>query len=152
MSLRQGGDYLKYHEGQHGGAMLQGADLSALGGEGLPSNLRASAHLGGLDRACGEIQGLKDQAGGRHKSKKNKKGKKSRKSKSKSKKSRKSKGKSKKRTHRRRHHRRRGGAMGYAPFPSQGMLLDSTIQYAKSGQHPLWNDVEVAAANARASM
>ncbi len=154
MSLAQGGDYFKYHEGQHGGgAPLQGADLSSIGGEGLPSQLRSAAHLGGLDNAFREIQGLRDQAGGRRKSRKGRKS--SRKSrKGGNRKSRKG-GNRKSRNRKSRkggNRKRRGGAMGYAPFPSAGSLLDSSLDYAKSGQNPHWNDVEVAMARARANM
>jgi len=153
-SLAQGGDYFKYHEGQHGGgAPFQGADLSAIGGEGLPSQLRSSAHLGGLDNAFREIQGLRDQAGGKRKSR-NRRGRKggnrkSRKSrKGGNRKSRKGGNRKNKNKSRR---RRRGGAMGYAPFPSPGSLLGG-VSYAELGQNPQWRGVEVDMARARANM
>ena len=63
MSMGHGGDYLKIHEGQHGGA-LAGAPLSEMGGA-LPSAMRGPAMLGGLDRAFNGIAGLKDQTGGK---------------------------------------------------------------------------------------
>ena len=63
MSMGQGGDYLKYHVGQHGG--MAGAPLSAIDGSVLPMSLRGAAHMGGLDKSFTEISGLKDQAGGR---------------------------------------------------------------------------------------
>ena len=120
MSQGQGGDYLKYHVGQHGGAAMAGAPLSSLG-ETLPMALHGPARIGALDAAMSEIAGLKDQAGGRRKSKKSKKSK--------------------------RHTRRRGGAMGYAPFPSAGMLL---ADYSKAGITPQWKSgVEFDAATAR---
>ena len=155
MSNGQGGDYLSYHSKQHGGA-LQGADVSVLGQDSLPSQLRASAHLGGLDKSFEAIRGLSDHSGGRrtrrnrrkHRSMGGRKhGKKSKSKKSKSKKSKKSKSKKSKRSRR----TRRGGAMGYSPFPSSGMLL-SQDDASKAGLNPHWRDVEVNAAAARARM
>lgn len=149
MSLGQGGDYLKYHVGQHGGAALQGADLSSMGNDALPDQLRASAHLSGLDKAFADIRGLSDHSGGRR----SRKGR-SRKSRSASRKSRKS-SKSRKshksRKSRKSHKRRRGGALGYASFPSAGMLLSASEQ-DKAGLNPHWRDVEVDAARARAGL
>ena len=174
MSLGQGGDYLKYHVGQHGGASnFEGAPLDSLSGQGLDSSLRASAMLGGLDKAFGEIQGLRDQAGGkRRKSRKGGKRRMSRKGGNRKGGNRKShkggnrKGGNRKtrnrKTRNRKSHkggnrkslRRRGGAaLGFSSFPSQGMLLDSSREYAQAGQAPSrWNGVEVAAAEARAAM
>lgn len=63
MSMGQGGDYMKYHQGQHGGN-LSGAPLSELG-QTLPMGLRGPAHISGLDGAFQQIAGLKDQAGGK---------------------------------------------------------------------------------------
>jgi hypothetical protein len=40
--------------------------------------------------------------------------------------------------HRRKSHRRRGGSLGYAPFPSSGMLLSSSKAYAQAGLNPEW--------------
>ena len=34
--------------------------------------------------------------------------------------------------------RRRGGSMGYAPFPNKGMLLDTSREYAQAGLNPQW--------------
>jgi hypothetical protein len=133
MSMGQGGDYLKYHVGQHGGAELRGADVSVIGNDSLPSGMIASAHLSGLEKAFGAIRGLSDQAGGRRRSKRSKRSKKS------------------KRSKRSRRTRRRGGAMGYAPFPSGGMLLSAADQ-AKAGLNPHWRGVETDAAAARASL
>ena len=62
MSLGQGADYFKYHEGKHGGA----APLSAIG-QMLPEALRGPAHIGGIDKAIADVRGLKDQAGGKRK-------------------------------------------------------------------------------------
>jgi hypothetical protein len=130
MSLGQGADYFKYHEGQHGG-MAPIADI----GKTLPAELRGPAHIGGIDKAIADVRGLRDEpdymvaapakvGGRRHKRKAHKK--------------------SHKRSHRRsRHHkrrsmRRRGGALGYAPFPSSGMLLSSSSAYAQAGLNPEW--------------
>lgn len=157
MSLGQGADYLKYHVGQHGGA-LQGADLSSLGNDALPNQLRASAHISGLDKAFEDIRGLSDHSGGRRKSRKASKGrsasKKARKAskKAKSRKSRKSHKRSKSRKGRpASHKRRRGGALGFAPFPAAGMLLSSS-EHDRTGLNPHWRDVEVDAARARAGL
>jgi len=171
MSYGQGGDYLKYHAGQHGGA-LEGAPLSEIGGSGLPSALRGPAHIAGLDKAFSDIAGLKDQAGGRRRtrrSQKKKGGKRSsRRSQRKSQKSKggkrrsqrksqKSKG-GKRRSHRRSRKQRKqrksqGGAhLGYAPLGGASMLLDGA-GYAKAGLTPEWNGgVEFDAAKARAAM
>lgn len=129
MSLGQGADYFKYHEGQHGGAALgMGPFPEAVLSPGLPEALRGPAHIGGIDKAIADVRGLKDQAGGKRRkhrkgSKKHSKG-----TKKHSKKHRK--------THRR--HRRNGGALGYAPFPSSGMLLSSPTAYAQAGLNPEW--------------
>jgi len=128
MSLGQGTDYFKYHEGQHGGAALgMGPFPEAVLSPGLPEALRGPAHIGGIDKAIADVRGLKDQAGGKRR--KHRKGsKKHNKSRRHSRKHRK--------THRR--HRRNGGALGYAPFPSSGMLLSSPRAYAEAGLNPEW--------------
>jgi len=166
MSMGQGGDYLKYHVGQHGGAALVGADLSH--DSMLPSQLRASAHLAGIDRAIAEVQHYKDQAGGRRKRRGSKRSKRSKRSghkrskrsgskrsghkRSGSKRSGSKRSGSKrsgsKRSHRRRTHRRRGGALGYAPFGAKAMLL-SPSEVQQAGLNPHWRDVETEAAKVR---
>ena len=40
--------------------------------------------------------------------------------------------------HRKTHRKRRGGSLGYAPFPSSGMLLSSPKAYAEAGLNPEW--------------
>jgi len=132
MSLGQGADYFKYHEGQHGGAALgMGPFPEAVLSPGLPEALRGPAHIGGIDKAIADVRGLKDQAGGKRR--KHRKGtKKHGKSHKKHSKSHKKHSKS----HRR--HRRNGGALGYAPFPSSGMLLSSPKAYAEAGLNPEW--------------
>jgi hypothetical protein len=44
----------------------------------------------------------------------------------------------------------KGGALGFAPFPSSGMLLDSQKAYAQAGLNPEWKtDVAYTAAKIR---
>lgn len=147
MSLGQGGDFLKYHVGQHGGNHLMGAPMSAITQSSLPPQMRGPALLGGLDGAMKDIQGLQD--GGRRRHRKQKKNSKKN-GKKHSKKHSKKNGKKNARKNRRTR-RSRGGALGFAPFPSQGMLLNSSMDYAKAGLNPEWNSVEQDAANVRAS-
>ena len=131
MSLGQGADYFKYHEGQHGGSALgMGKFPEAVMDTGLPAALRGPAHIGGIDKAFADIAGLKDQAGGKRK-RSSKHRKSHRKSHSKS-------HKRHSRKHRKTQRRRRGGSLGYGPFPSQGMLLSSPKQYAEAGLNPEW--------------
>lgn len=154
MSLGQGADYFKYHVGQHGGmtsdANIGGAPLRAISHSMLPQDLRMAAHVGGLDKAIDYSRQFKDQAGGRrsHRCKKHgKKHCKCRKSRKSRKSHRKSHCKSRRHSHHKRHgkthrkrssHRKRGGNMGYAPFPNKGMLLDSSREYAQAGLNPQW--------------
>jgi hypothetical protein len=59
MSLGQGADYFKYHEGQHGGAALgMGPFPEAVLSPGLPEALRGPAHIGGIDKAIADVRGL----------------------------------------------------------------------------------------------
>jgi len=37
-----------------------------------------------------------------------------------------------------RNKKRKGGSLGFAPFPSSGMLLDSQKAYAQAGLNPEW--------------
>jgi hypothetical protein len=129
MSLGQGADYFKYHQGQHGGV----APLSAIG-KTLPPELAGAAHLTGINKAYADIAGLKDGGdtdpivvpGGSTTGGRRRKHKKSR--------------KHSRKVHRRsyRNKRRNGGALGYAPFPSSGMLLKTSAQYAQAGLNPEW--------------
>ena len=124
MSLGQGADYFKYHEGQHGGGLAYGKFPDVVMDSGLPAPLRGPAHIGGIDKAIADVRGLSDApsgtVGGRRR--------------------RHSKRHSKRhsRKHRRSHRRRRGGSLGYAPFPSAGMLLSSPKEYAQAGLNPEW--------------
>lgn len=224
MSLGQGADYFKYHEGQHGGASLgMGAYPSAVLSPGLPDALRGPAHIGGIDKAIADVRGLCDPpncpgttTGGRRKSMRNRNkfcgG--NRRNRTRRNRRYKRGGKSSieagdcvtltpcssdtsnkekffpaaipvplpsaasnndnpsdpsnKKNFipaaipvplrsaplpsaplpsapegnllggRNRRNRRRGGALGYAPFPSQGMLLSSSTQYAQAGLNPEW--------------
>jgi len=161
MSNGQGGDYLKYHVGQHGGA-LEGAPLSEIGSSGLPSALRGPAHIGGLDKAFADVAGMKDQAGGRRRTRRSQGGKRrSRRSQCSKKqggrrRSQRSQGgrRSQRRSRKQRKQRKsQGGAhLGYAPLGGASMLLNGA-GYAKAGLTPEWNGgVEFDAAKMRAAM
>jgi hypothetical protein len=150
MSLGQGTDFFQYHKGQHGGdQLIQPAPLSAIEDCMLPQNLRASAHVGGLDAAIKYASQFKDQAGGRRTRRRSHRGK-----------HRHSRrchhgGKRKQRKsqrHQRKHRKSRGGAeLEYAPFPSKGMLLNDQM-YAQAGLNPSWkNDVAYVDAKIRDS-
>ena len=149
MSLGQGADYFKYHEGQHGGSdyqsNIQGSPLSAITHSTLPEALRGPAHLQGIDKAYADIAGLKDQAGGRRKrhAKRHSKRHAKRHSKRHSKRHGKHHSKRHHKTRRHSHRRIRGGSdyqanMSGAPFPSPGMLLSSPRAYAEAGLNPEW--------------
>jgi len=152
-SLGQGQQFLNYHQGQHGGYNASGAPLSAITASSLDGALRGPAHLGGLDKAFAAIAGLSDQQGGRRRrSKRAKKhGKKhSKRSKKGGKRSKKHGKRSKKHTRR----YKRGGSheLGFAAFPSKGMLL-SGAQYSQAGLNPEWkNAVEFDSAMQRSAM
>lgn len=145
ISKGQGADYFNYHRGQHGGV----APLSALGGELISPEMRGPAHVGGIDKALQDVSGLKDQAGGRRKSRRNKS--------RKSRKSRRNNSRKDRRNKSRRNKSRRSHGGGThltgAPFPSQGMLLDSQKSYAQAGLNPEWRtDVAFDLAKARQGM
>jgi len=137
MSLGQGADYFKYHEGQHGGGLDYGKFPEAVLSPGLPDALRGPAHIGGIDKAIADVKNLCDPpncptatTGGRRKHTRRHK-----------KSHHKRRHSHHKRHHKRRHSSRRrthGGTLGYAPFPSSGMLLNSSKQYAQAGLNPEW--------------
>ena len=133
-SLGQGADYLKYHEGQHGGLnYANGAPLSAITASTLPPSLAGPAMLNGLNKAYADVAGLSDQQGGRYRRTKRSK-------------------RSKK--HGGTRHRKRGGSheLGFSPFPSTGMLL-SEAQYSQAGLSPEYkNAVEFDSAMLRSAM
>ena len=149
MSLGQGTDFFQYHKGQHGGAeIIQPAPLSAIENSMLPQNLRASAHIGGLDAAIKYASQFKDQAGGRR-TRRRKHG-------SRHRHSRRchhgGKRKQRKQSRQRKQRKSRGGAeLGYAPFPNNGMLLNKQM-YAQAGLNPSWkNDIAFVDAKIRDS-
>jgi hypothetical protein len=114
----------------------------------LPGALRGPAGLNGLDMAFSDIKGMRDppydgpmMGGKRRKRRKHGKHCKTHK---KSKHNKCNKKSSKKRRH------SRGGSLGYAPFPSQGMLLDSEKAYADAALRPEWKTgVEIMDARIR---
>ena len=138
MAQGQGGDYLKYHVGQHGG---QRGGVAPVGDTGvMDASLRGPAMLASQDQAFAAIAGLKDQAGGK------------RSKRSKSSKSAKSAKRSKRNARSKRSKKTRGGSLAYAPFDGKGMLL-SQSDYAKAGLSPSWSsNLEFQAASARASL
>ena len=126
MSQAQGGDFFKYHAGQHGGA----APVSSIGVPVLAAGMAGPAMMTGLDRAIADTAGMRDppydampalpaqKVGGKRKGRKA-----SRKASRKA--NRKSLRKSK----------RRGGALGSAPVSAPGMLL-SNAAYSQAGLNP----------------
>jgi hypothetical protein len=208
MSLGQGADYFKYHEGQHGGALGMGNYPEAVLSPGLPAALRGPAHIGGIDKAINDVKGLCDPPncpgtegpvvkGGsrRNRSRRNKSRGGDRRSRNKSRRNRSYGGNRNRRNknnaiaaanvanaaaevavanavvaneaasvavanstvpavggRNRRNRRRSGGALGYAPFPSSGMLLSSPKAYAQAGLNPEWKtDVAFTDAKIRES-
>lgn len=152
MSLGQGSDYFKYHQGQHGGNAPYPQSFES----SLPGPLRGPALMNDLDRSFRDISGLKDQAGGRRRRRgpcmsrrggrrSRRGGRRSRRSRrGGSRRSRRSRrgGASRRRTGcvggRRTRRRRRGGALGYSPYGSNTMLLDNPTAYAQAGLNPEW--------------
>jgi len=127
MSLGQGADYFKYHQGQHGGE----APLSSLGQSFLTADMAGPARVGPLNQALNEIAGMKDQAGGKRKRKHSKRK------------------HSKRKQSKRRSQRKRGGSLEYARYGSPSMLLDSA-GYARAGLSPEWkSNVEFTNASIR---
>ena len=154
-SLRQGQQFLDYHQGQHGG----NAPLSAITNSALEGALRQSAHLNGLDKAYADIAGLSDQQGGRRRqtTRAKKHGKKhgkkhNKRSKKGGKRSKKHSKRSKKHGRTRRHKRGGSHELEFAPFPSKGMLLSGS-QYSQAGLNPEWKSaVEFDSAMQRSAM
>ena len=61
MSMGQGTDYLRLHQGQHGGAAVSLAAAAPMGYTGmLDDSLRATARVGVLDQSMDAIQGMQD--------------------------------------------------------------------------------------------
>lgn len=186
MSLGQGADYFKYHEGQHGGGLSYGNFPEAVLSPGLPQDLRGPAHIGGIDKAIADVRGLCDPpncpgttpvapagatTGGRRRTRnrRNKSYGGNRNRRNRSRRNRTNGGRNRRNRNnataaaapaasaaanavnaavvanaaantagRNRNRRRRGGSLGYAPFPSPGMLLSSPQQYAQAGLNPEW--------------
>ena len=142
MSLGQGADYFKYHEGQHGGGLGYGRFPEAVMDPGLPAALRGPAHIGGIDKAINDVKGLCDppncpgstSGGRRNRSRRNKTHGGNRRNRNRRNKT----NGGTRRNRSRRNRRRSGGSLGYAPFPSAGMLLDSQKAYAQAGLNPEW--------------
>jgi hypothetical protein len=121
--------------------------MSAITASSLDGALRGPAHLGGLDKAFAAIAGLSDQQGGRRSKRAKKHSKHSKKGGKRSKKH----GKRSKK-HTRRHKRGGSHELGFAAFPSKGMLL-SGAQYSQAGLNPEWkNAVEFDSAMQRSAM
>jgi hypothetical protein len=146
MSRGQGADFFNYHRGQHGGV----APLSEIGGQLISPEMRGPAHVGGIDKAILDVRGLTDQAGGKRKSRRNK----NRRNKSRKDRRNKSRKDRRNKSRRNKSRRSRGGAqLSGAPFPSQGMLLDSPKYYAQAGLNPEWRtDVAYDMAKMRQGM
>lgn len=116
---------------QGGGSLLAGPYPGSVQDQTLlPQNLHESARIAPLDAAINEIQGLKDQEGGKRKNRKN------------SRKNRKNTRKNRKNTRRVYRKNRRGGAYNLAdasPFNAPGLLLNSDMESkALSGMNSEW--------------
>jgi hypothetical protein len=152
MSLGQGDDFFKYHEGQHGGeAPFPGGVTNSM----LPAALRGPAHLDGIDKAIADVRPLRDdnQMGGRRRRRRSTKSRRTHKKRGGKRHAKKSHKKSRK-SHKksRLSRRRRGGALGYAPVSAPGMLLSGQRAYAEAGLNPEWKTaVEFTDAKIRAT-
>jgi hypothetical protein len=61
MNMGQGSDYLRLHQGQHGGAAVSLAAAAPMGYTGmLDDSLRSTARIGVLDQSMDAIQGMQD--------------------------------------------------------------------------------------------
>jgi len=149
-SIAQGVQFGQLTNKMHGG---MGVYPGAVTDSGLPGNLHASARLLAQDQAFADIQGLRDQAGGRkRRSRKARNNRKSRKSRKASRKNRKASRKNRKASRKnrkasrknrkasrknRRNRRMNGGALGYASTDAPGMLL-TPAETARAGLNPEW--------------
>jgi hypothetical protein len=135
-SLAQGNQFAALHKNQHGGGLDAGPFPGAVMAPSvLPENLHASARVAPLDAAIKEIQGLKDQSGGKRSGKKGRKGsKKSRKASRKGRKGRKG------------SRRQRGGAWNMENAQSvnaPGLILPAGLEAkALSGMNAEWKLAE----------
>lgn len=126
LSVAQGQQFADLTKNYHGGRRSSRRSRKHRGGmgpypgavldSGLPNNLHASAHLLPLDKSFAEIQGMKDQAGGRRKRRGGR---------------------------RTRSNRKYGGSgsLGFAPTDAPGMLLDAAST-ARAGLNPEWKLAE----------
>ena len=110
-SLAQGTDFFGYHTKQHGGFIAPVGDTGV-----LDAGLRSSARIGGLDQALAEIQGLKDQSGGRRRKSRSTRTRRGRKSHTR-------RGRKSRHSRHSRRNRQYGGALGYMDVNAPGMLL-----------------------------
>lgn len=147
MSMGQGADYMKYHEGQHGGA-LSGVPVNVLGAPLIDSSMQAAAMQSGPMKAYQEIAGLSDQHGGKRSRKRSGRKRSARKRHSSSRhKGGKRNGTRRHRRNKRRTQRSKGGSLQFAPMNSRTMLLDN---YDEAGLSSSWGkNVEFDMANSR---
>ena len=131
-SIAQGVQFGQLTNKMHGG---MGVYPGAVTDSGLPANLHASARLLGQDQAFAQIQGMRDQAGGR----KRRSRKASRKNRKASRKNRKASRKNRRTSRKasRKNRRMNGGALGYASTDAPGMLL-TPAETARAGLNPEW--------------
>ena len=134
-SLAQGQQFDALHKNQHGGGLDAGPFPGAVVAPSvLPENLHASARVAPLDAAIKEIEGLKDQSGGKRRRRASKKSRKTRKGRKASRKGRKG-----RKTY-------RGGAWNMDNAQSvnaSGMLLSPALEAkALSGMNAEWKLAE----------
>jgi len=136
-SLAQGKQFLEMHANQHGGASVGyegGPFPGAVQDQSLlPGNLHASARVAPLDAAIREIQGMKDQGGGRRNTRRNRKNRKV---------NRKASRKNRKVNRKNRNRKQNGGAYKLdtaADYNGPSMLLPSGLEAkALSGMNAEW--------------
>ena len=145
-SLAQGKQFLAMHANQHGGASVgyEGGPYpgSVQDQTLLPSNLHASARIAPLDAAINEIQGMKDQGGGRRRNRKaSRKDRKNRKNRKASRKDRKNR-KSTRKNRKNRNRKQNGGSYKLdtaADYNGPSMLLPNALEAkALSGMNAEW--------------
>ena len=143
-SLAQGKQFLAMHANQHGGASVgyEGGPFPASVQDQtlLPSNLHASARIAPLDAALHEIQGMKDQGGGRRRNRKASR--KNRKNRKASRKNRKASRKNRKNRKSRKNRKQGGGSYKLdtaADYNGPSMLLPSGLESkALGGMNAEW--------------
>lgn len=135
-SLAQGQQFAGFHANQHGGYLNAGPFPGAvIAPSVLPEALHASARVAPLDAAITEIQGLRDQDGGKRKNRKSKKSRKGRKD-----------GRKSRRNNMWSRKNRRGGSYDLANAQSvnaSGMLLSPAMEAkALGGMNAEWKLAE----------